>query len=127
MFVTLHLSICCLNIMTKITLLMNYALSSLHFIIVDQDNKCIVLNGPLTTTIVILRSLTDLIYLLHMLLQVTYSHCSYCFSCTLLFLTIELKTCSLLYSSIHHYQCAMEVTIWMLMTHHQLEIQGYSC
>ncbi|CAA2941822.1 Hypothetical predicted protein [Olea europaea subsp. europaea] len=34
-----------------------------------QDNKCIVLNGPLTTTIVILRSLTDLIYLLHMLLQ----------------------------------------------------------
>ncbi|XP_022886875.1 probable cyclic nucleotide-gated ion channel 20, chloroplastic [Olea europaea var. sylvestris] len=92
-----------------------------------QDNKCIVLNGPLTTTIVILRSLTDLIYLLHMLLQVTYSHCSYCFSCTLLFLTIELKTCSLLYSSIHHYQCTMEVTIWMLMTHHQLEIQGYSC
>ncbi|XP_031104447.1 probable cyclic nucleotide-gated ion channel 20, chloroplastic isoform X1 [Ipomoea triloba] len=36
---------------------------------VNQDNKCIVLNWPLTTTIVILRSLTDFIYLIHMLLQ----------------------------------------------------------
>ncbi|KAL2555265.1 putative cyclic nucleotide-gated ion channel 20 [Forsythia ovata] len=34
-----------------------------------QDNKCIVLNGPLTTTIVVLRSTTDFIYIIHMLLQ----------------------------------------------------------
>ncbi|XP_019198131.1 PREDICTED: probable cyclic nucleotide-gated ion channel 20, chloroplastic isoform X2 [Ipomoea nil] len=36
---------------------------------VNQDKKCIVLNWPLTTTIVILRSFTDFIYLIHMLLQ----------------------------------------------------------
>ncbi|PIN05897.1 Cyclic nucleotide-gated cation channel CNGA1-3 [Handroanthus impetiginosus] len=36
---------------------------------VQQDNKCIVLNWPLTTTIVVLRSITDFIYLLHILLQ----------------------------------------------------------
>nr|GMC74275.1 probable cyclic nucleotide-gated ion channel 20, chloroplastic [Ipomoea batatas] len=34
-----------------------------------KDNKCIVLNWPLTTTIVILRSFTDFIYLINMLLQ----------------------------------------------------------
>ncbi|CAI9767400.1 unnamed protein product [Fraxinus pennsylvanica] len=34
-----------------------------------QDKKCIVLNGRLTTTVVVLRSMTDFIYLLHMLLQ----------------------------------------------------------
>ncbi|PIN05896.1 hypothetical protein CDL12_21561 [Handroanthus impetiginosus] len=36
---------------------------------VQQDNKCIVLDWPLTKTIVVLRSMTDFIYLLHILLQ----------------------------------------------------------
>ncbi|XP_071901936.1 probable cyclic nucleotide-gated ion channel 20, chloroplastic [Coffea arabica] len=36
---------------------------------VQQDNKCIVLNWPMTTTMVVFRSMTDLIYLIHMLLQ----------------------------------------------------------
>ncbi|KAF3652922.1 putative cyclic nucleotide-gated ion channel 20, chloroplastic [Capsicum annuum] len=36
---------------------------------VQKGNKCIVLNWPLTTTIVILRSITDIIYLMHILLQ----------------------------------------------------------
>ncbi|XP_059304210.1 probable cyclic nucleotide-gated ion channel 20, chloroplastic isoform X1 [Lycium ferocissimum] len=36
---------------------------------VQQGNKCIVLNWPMTTTIVILRSITDIIYLMHILLQ----------------------------------------------------------
>ncbi|KAL8547797.1 hypothetical protein ACS0TY_007216 [Phlomoides rotata] len=36
---------------------------------VQQSNKCIVLNWPLTTTFIALRSITDLIYLLHILLQ----------------------------------------------------------
>ncbi|KAH6806759.1 cyclic nucleotide-binding transporter 1 [Perilla frutescens var. frutescens] len=34
-----------------------------------QDNKCIVLNWPMTTAMIVLRSMTDFIYLLHMLLQ----------------------------------------------------------
>lgn len=36
---------------------------------VEKDNKCIVLNWPMTTTIVVFRSMTDLVYLIHMLLQ----------------------------------------------------------
>ncbi|KAL2243852.1 probable cyclic nucleotide-gated ion channel 20, chloroplastic isoform X1 [Sesamum indicum] len=36
---------------------------------VQQDHKCIVLNWPMTTTIVVLRSMTDFIYLIHILLQ----------------------------------------------------------
>ncbi|XP_073134490.1 probable cyclic nucleotide-gated ion channel 20, chloroplastic [Henckelia pumila] len=36
---------------------------------VQQDNKCIILNWPMTTTIVALRSVTDFIYLMHILLQ----------------------------------------------------------
>ncbi|KAG8378650.1 hypothetical protein BUALT_Bualt07G0007400 [Buddleja alternifolia] len=36
---------------------------------VQEDHKCIVLNLPMTTTIVVLRSMSDFIYLLHMLLQ----------------------------------------------------------
>ncbi|XP_075107925.1 putative cyclic nucleotide-gated ion channel 20, chloroplastic isoform X4 [Nicotiana tabacum] len=36
---------------------------------VQQGNKCIVLNWPMTTTIVILRSITDIVYLIHILLQ----------------------------------------------------------
>ncbi|XP_051133438.1 probable cyclic nucleotide-gated ion channel 20, chloroplastic isoform X2 [Andrographis paniculata] len=36
---------------------------------VQQNNKCIVINWPMTTTIVVLRSLFDLIYMLHMYLQ----------------------------------------------------------
>ncbi|KAL2533076.1 putative cyclic nucleotide-gated ion channel 20 [Abeliophyllum distichum] len=36
---------------------------------VKQDNKCIVMNLPMTTTIVVLRSMTDFIYLVHILLQ----------------------------------------------------------
>ncbi|KAL3512454.1 hypothetical protein ACH5RR_025171 [Cinchona calisaya] len=36
---------------------------------VQQDNKCIILNWPMTTTIVVLRSVTDLVYLIHILLQ----------------------------------------------------------
>lgn len=36
---------------------------------VNKDNKCIVLNWTMRTTIVIWRSLTDFIYLMHMLLQ----------------------------------------------------------
>ncbi|XP_027167460.1 probable cyclic nucleotide-gated ion channel 20, chloroplastic isoform X1 [Coffea eugenioides] len=36
---------------------------------VNQDNKCIVLNWPMTTTIVALRSMTDFLYLIHILLQ----------------------------------------------------------
>jgi hypothetical protein len=35
-----------------------------------QDNRCIVLDQTMTTTIVVFRSLTDLIYFFHMLLQV---------------------------------------------------------
>lgn len=42
-----------------------------------QENKCIVLNWPITTGIVVCRSITDLIYLMHMLLQVTYSFTSF--------------------------------------------------
>ncbi|XP_020551310.1 probable cyclic nucleotide-gated ion channel 20, chloroplastic isoform X2 [Sesamum indicum] len=34
-----------------------------------KDNKCIVLNWPLTTTLVVLRSMTDFIYVFHILLQ----------------------------------------------------------
>ncbi|XP_033509009.1 probable cyclic nucleotide-gated ion channel 20, chloroplastic isoform X2 [Nicotiana tomentosiformis] len=37
---------------------------------VQQGNKCIVLNWPMTTTIVILRSITDIVYLIHILLQI---------------------------------------------------------
>nr|XP_009761447.1 PREDICTED: probable cyclic nucleotide-gated ion channel 20, chloroplastic isoform X2 [Nicotiana sylvestris] len=37
---------------------------------VQQGNKCIVLNWPMTTTIVILRSITDIVYLVHILLQI---------------------------------------------------------
>lgn len=36
---------------------------------VEKDNKCIVLNWPLATTIAVVRSLTDFIYLLHIFLQ----------------------------------------------------------
>lgn len=36
---------------------------------VQQDNKCIVLNWPMTTALIVLRCLTDFIYLLHILLQ----------------------------------------------------------
>ncbi|XP_022137219.1 probable cyclic nucleotide-gated ion channel 20, chloroplastic [Momordica charantia] len=36
---------------------------------VKEDKKCIVINWPLTTTLVAFRSLTDFIYLLNMLLQ----------------------------------------------------------
>ncbi|KAM4106464.1 hypothetical protein ACB094_04G067200 [Castanea mollissima] len=34
-----------------------------------KDNKCIIINWPMTTTIVVFRSLTDLVYFFHMLLQ----------------------------------------------------------
>ncbi|XP_050255630.1 probable cyclic nucleotide-gated ion channel 20, chloroplastic isoform X2 [Quercus robur] len=34
-----------------------------------KDNKCIIINWPMTTTIVVFRSMTDLVYLFHMLLQ----------------------------------------------------------
>uniref|UniRef100_A0A7N0V8X0 Ion transport domain-containing protein n=1 Tax=Kalanchoe fedtschenkoi TaxID=63787 RepID=A0A7N0V8X0_KALFE len=36
---------------------------------VQENNKCIVINWPVTTLIVVLRSFTDFIYLLHILLQ----------------------------------------------------------
>ncbi|CAN0902221.1 Probable cyclic nucleotide-gated ion channel 20, chloroplastic [Linum grandiflorum] len=36
---------------------------------VDQTNKCIFINWPMTTTIVVLRSVTDFVYLLNILLQ----------------------------------------------------------
>lgn len=35
-----------------------------------QDNKCIVINWPLTTTFVVFRSVTDIIYFMHIILQV---------------------------------------------------------
>jgi hypothetical protein len=35
-----------------------------------QDNKCIVIDSAMTKTIVVFRSLTDLIYFFYMLLQV---------------------------------------------------------
>ncbi|KAK2965629.1 hypothetical protein RJ640_001816 [Escallonia rubra] len=35
----------------------------------NQDNKCIVISGPMTTAMVVFRSMTDLIYIFHMLLQ----------------------------------------------------------
>ncbi|KAM1129809.1 hypothetical protein EV1_039134 [Malus domestica] len=38
-------------------------------LLVDQDNNCIVLDWPLTTRLVIFRSMTDFIYLMHILLQ----------------------------------------------------------
>ncbi|CAI9113296.1 OLC1v1013869C1 [Oldenlandia corymbosa var. corymbosa] len=36
---------------------------------VQQDNKCISLNWPMTKTLVVLRSLADLVYFIHILLQ----------------------------------------------------------
>ncbi|KAJ6387424.1 hypothetical protein OIU78_017194 [Salix suchowensis] len=36
---------------------------------VQQENKCIAINWPMTKTVVVFRSLTDLIYLLNILLQ----------------------------------------------------------
>ncbi|KAI6694290.1 hypothetical protein NL676_022000 [Syzygium grande] len=36
---------------------------------VQKDNVCIILNQPMTTTIVVFRSVTDFIYLMHILLQ----------------------------------------------------------
>ncbi|XP_057812390.1 probable cyclic nucleotide-gated ion channel 20, chloroplastic [Salvia miltiorrhiza] len=36
---------------------------------VQKESKCIILNGPMTTALVVLRSMTDFIYLLHILLQ----------------------------------------------------------
>ncbi|KAM3702991.1 hypothetical protein ACJW31_04G063900 [Castanea mollissima] len=36
---------------------------------VQKDNKCITINWPMTTTIMVFRSMTDLIYFFHMLLQ----------------------------------------------------------
>ncbi|XP_062111008.1 probable cyclic nucleotide-gated ion channel 20, chloroplastic [Humulus lupulus] len=36
---------------------------------VQKDNKCIVINMPMTKVLVVFRSLTDFVYLLHMLLQ----------------------------------------------------------
>ncbi|PKI53431.1 hypothetical protein CRG98_026121 [Punica granatum] len=36
---------------------------------VQLDNKCIVLNGTMTTTIVVFRCVTDFMYILHILLQ----------------------------------------------------------
>ncbi|XP_043695912.1 probable cyclic nucleotide-gated ion channel 20, chloroplastic [Telopea speciosissima] len=36
---------------------------------VQEDNKCIVLNVPLTTTLVVFRTVTDFIYFIHMLIQ----------------------------------------------------------
>ncbi|ONI09486.1 hypothetical protein PRUPE_5G240800 [Prunus persica] len=36
---------------------------------VRKDNKCIVLDWPMTTTLVVFRSMTDFIYLMHILLQ----------------------------------------------------------
>ncbi|XP_062030309.1 probable cyclic nucleotide-gated ion channel 20, chloroplastic [Rosa rugosa] len=36
---------------------------------VQEDNKCIVIDQPWTTTFVVFRSMTDLIYFMHMLLQ----------------------------------------------------------
>ncbi|BBH04228.1 cyclic nucleotide-binding transporter 1 [Prunus dulcis] len=36
---------------------------------VQKDNKCIVLDWPMTTTLVVFRSMTDFIYLMHILLQ----------------------------------------------------------
>ncbi|XP_042504542.1 probable cyclic nucleotide-gated ion channel 20, chloroplastic isoform X3 [Macadamia integrifolia] len=36
---------------------------------VQEDNKCIVLNSPLTTTLVVFRTVTDFIYFMHMLIQ----------------------------------------------------------
>ncbi|CAN1856294.1 Probable cyclic nucleotide-gated ion channel 20, chloroplastic [Linum perenne] len=36
---------------------------------VNKDNKCIFINWPITTTIVVLRSVTDFVYLLNVLLQ----------------------------------------------------------
>ncbi|CAN6577735.1 unnamed protein product [Malus baccata var. baccata] len=38
-------------------------------LLVDQDKNCIVLDWPLTTRLVIFRSMTDFIYLMHILLQ----------------------------------------------------------
>ncbi|PKI53435.1 hypothetical protein CRG98_026125 [Punica granatum] len=37
---------------------------------VQWDNKCIVLNGTMTTTIVVFRCVTDFMYILHILLQI---------------------------------------------------------
>ncbi|KAL5545151.1 hypothetical protein UlMin_008935 [Ulmus minor] len=36
---------------------------------VEKDNKCIVLNWPMTKTLVVFRSITDFIYLMHIFLQ----------------------------------------------------------
>lgn len=47
--------------------LVSYDLNITIFI---QENKCIVLNWPMTTAMIVLRSMTDFIYLLHILLQV---------------------------------------------------------
>lgn len=49
-----------------------YSLLSTKFPLMDQDKKCIMINFPMTTTIVVLRSVTDFIYLIRILLQVTF-------------------------------------------------------
>lgn len=46
-----------------------YHATHLMFVL-NQDNNCIVLNWPMTTTLVVLRSLTDFVQLIHILLQV---------------------------------------------------------
>lgn len=56
-----------------------------------QGNKCIVINQPMTKTIVAFRSMTDFIYLLHMLLQVSYSSL-----CVILFFNLCKNVCELI-------------------------------
>lgn len=54
-----------------ILVLLFYFFFQVHFSTLwMQDHKCIVIDWPMTTTIVVFRSMTDIIYLLHMLLQV---------------------------------------------------------
>ncbi|XP_050377007.1 probable cyclic nucleotide-gated ion channel 20, chloroplastic isoform X2 [Argentina anserina] len=54
-----------------ITCLIAIFLDPLFFFLlsVQKDKKCIVIDQPLTTTFVVFRSMTDLIYLMHILLQ----------------------------------------------------------
>jgi hypothetical protein len=57
-----------------------------------QDYNCIVIDWPMTTTIVVFRSMTDLIYFFHMLLQVIATSLPFtealCFRSFLIFILI---------------------------------------
>lgn len=69
--------------------------SGIYFLKI-QEYKCLVISKPLATIMVFFRTITDLIYLLHMLLQVTDLPC---FETSLLCESVVSKSVALLHSS----------------------------